>query len=54
MRIQRRARDVPRPGVPPNYLASLNAWTGAVTPLVVAGADVVPQGGLVFIALPKR
>ncbi len=44
----------PGPGFPANYLGSLNPWTGAVTPLVVGGDDFVPQGGLLFIPLPKK
>ena len=33
----------------PNYLASLNPYTGVITPLHVEGALYVPQGGLLFI-----
>jgi hypothetical protein len=38
----------PAPGFPPNYLASLNPWTGQVNGLKVGGAAYVPQGGLLF------
>ena len=31
----------------PNYLATLNPWTGQVTAVTVQGAPYVPQGGLV-------
>lgn len=34
---------------PPNYLGSLNPWTGAITPVSVDGADFVPQDGLLFM-----
>jgi hypothetical protein len=32
----------------PNYLATLNPWTGQVTAVTTQGAPYVPQGGLVF------
>jgi hypothetical protein len=38
----------PGPGYPPNYLGELNSFTGAITPLVVEGAPVQPQG-LLFL-----
>ena len=37
------------PDYPANYLASLNPWTGQVSPLAVGGAAFVPQGGLLFV-----
>jgi hypothetical protein len=37
------------PDFPPNYLGSLNPWTGAITPVPVSGSDFVPQGGLLFM-----
>jgi hypothetical protein len=40
------------PSYPSNYLATLNPWTGLVTPLVVKGAPYVPQGGLAFVPGP--
>jgi hypothetical protein len=44
----------PAPGFPPNYLGSLNPWTGTVSQLAVGGADFVPQGGLLFLPFPKK
>jgi hypothetical protein len=40
------------PSFPPNYLASINPWTGQVTQLPVGGAAFVPQGGLLYMPLP--
>jgi hypothetical protein len=40
----------PATGFPANYLGTLNAETGAVTPLPVTGAPYVPEGGLAFVA----
>ncbi len=37
------------PAFPPNYLGTLNPWTGQVQPLVVKGQPFVPQGGLLFL-----
>jgi hypothetical protein len=37
------------PSYPSNYLATLNPWTGLVTPVTVEGAPYVPQGGLAFV-----
>jgi hypothetical protein len=37
------------PSYPANYLATLNPWTGLVTPVVIEGAPYVPQGGLAFV-----
>ncbi len=37
------------PRYPANYLATLNPWSGQVTPLTVGGAAFVPQGGLLFV-----
>jgi hypothetical protein len=42
------------PDFPPNYLGSLDPWTGAITPVPVSGADFVPQGGLVFVPFPHQ
>jgi hypothetical protein len=39
----------PAPGFSPNYLASLNPWSGQVTALTVGGVPFVPEGGLLFI-----
>lgn len=41
------------PTFPPNYLASINEWTGQVTQLPVGGAGFVPQGGLLYLPLPN-
>jgi hypothetical protein len=37
------------PAYPANYLATLDPWTGQVTPVTVAGAAYTPQGGLLFV-----
>ncbi len=42
------------PDFPPNYLGSLNPWTGAITPVPVSGAAFVPQGGLLFMPFPHE
>jgi hypothetical protein len=42
------------PAFPPNYLGSLNPWTGAITPIPVSGSAFVPQGGLVFMPFPHQ
>jgi hypothetical protein len=42
------------PAFPPNYLGSLNPWTGAITPVPVSGSAFVPQGGLVFMPFPHQ
>jgi hypothetical protein len=42
------------PAFPPNYVGSLNPWTGAITPVPVSGAAFVPQGGLVFMPFPHQ
>jgi hypothetical protein len=44
----------PGPGYPANYLATLNPWTGKVTPVTVGGAPFVPQGGLAFVSFASR
>jgi hypothetical protein len=36
----------PAPGFPPNFLGELNPWTGAVTPVPLAGPMLRPQGML--------
>lgn len=38
----------PRPGFPPNYLGSLNPWTGNITPVTLTGPNYQPKG-LVFV-----
>ncbi len=38
------------PKFPPNYLGSLNPWSGQVTALSVGGVPFVPQGGLLFVS----
>ena len=38
------------PSFPPNYLGSLNPWSGQVTALSVGGVPFVPQGGLLFVS----
>ena len=38
----------PGPGYPANYLGQLNPWTGAVTPVNLAGAPLEPAG-LLFV-----
>jgi hypothetical protein len=42
------------PNFPPNYVGSLNPWTGAITPVHVGGADFVPQGGLEFVPFTHK
>jgi hypothetical protein len=37
------------PSYPANYLATVNPWTGQVSPLSVQGAAYVPEGGLVYV-----
>jgi hypothetical protein len=39
----------PGPGFPPNYLGSLDEWTGAITRVPVTGAPLRPQG-MVFVS----
>jgi hypothetical protein len=39
----------PAPGFPPNYLGSLNPWTGRVSRVPVTGPSLEPQG-MIFIA----
>jgi hypothetical protein len=43
----------PAPGYPANYLASLNLWSGTVSPVTVVGAAYTPQGGLAFVPDPS-
>jgi hypothetical protein len=43
----------PAPGFPPNYLGSLNPWTGHVSRVPVTGPSLEPQG-MVFIARAAR
>jgi len=38
----------PGPGFPPNYVGSLNPWTGQLTPLALSGPSIQPQG-MIFI-----
>jgi len=38
------------PKFPPNYLGSLNPWSGQVTALSVGGVPFVPEGGLLFVS----
>ena len=40
----------PATGFGPNFLATLNLETGAVTMITVTGAPFVPQGGLAFVS----
>jgi len=42
------------PAFPANYLATMNPWTGQLTPAAVGGAAYVPQGGLVFVSGHSR
>ena len=50
VRGQQRPGHLPgAPGLPANYLASLNPWTGQVSALSVGGAPFVPQGGLLVM-----
>ena len=49
MRLQQCPDDVPGSPGPPNYLGSLNPWTGQVTALTVGGVPFTPQGGLLFV-----
>jgi hypothetical protein len=39
----------PGPGFPPNYVGTLNPWTGQISALPVTGATLEPQG-MIFIA----
>jgi hypothetical protein len=39
----------PAPGFPPNYLGSLNPWTGHITRVAVSGPVFEPQG-MVFVS----
>jgi hypothetical protein len=39
----------PGPGFPPNYLGSLNPWTGHITRTPVTGPALEPQG-MIFVA----
>ena len=36
------------PDFPPNYLGSINPWTGIITPLPVSGPSFQPQGVLLL------
>jgi hypothetical protein len=38
----------PGPGFPPNYLGELNPWTGAISPVSLAGPALEPKG-LLFL-----
>jgi hypothetical protein len=38
----------PAPGFPPNYLGSLNPWTGQISSVPLRGPDLQPQG-MVFV-----
>jgi hypothetical protein len=40
----------PGPGFPANFLATLNPWSGQVSPVNLSGAPYSPEGGLVFVA----
>jgi hypothetical protein len=44
----------PAPGFPPDYLGSLNPWTGHIETLDVTGVPFVPKGGLDWITSPPR
>jgi hypothetical protein len=37
------------PQYPANFLAALDPWTGAVSPVKTQGATYTPQGGLLFV-----
>jgi hypothetical protein len=39
----------PAPGFPPNYLGSLNPWTGQISRVAISGPNPEPQG-MIFIA----
>jgi hypothetical protein len=39
----------PAPGFPPNYLGTLDPWTGAITPVPLTGPSFEPQG-MIFAA----
>jgi len=41
----------PAPGFPPNYLGSLNPWTGHISRVKLAGPNLQPKG-LTFVAQP--
>jgi hypothetical protein len=38
----------PGPGFPPNYVGSLNPWTGQLAPVALSGPKVEPQG-MIFV-----
>jgi hypothetical protein len=38
----------PGPGFPPNFLGTLNPWTGAITAVSVTGSTFEPQG-MIFV-----
>ena len=39
----------PAPGFPPNYLGTLNPWTGRVSRVAISGPSLEPQG-MIFLA----
>jgi hypothetical protein len=44
----------PAPGFPPNYLGSLNPWTGQVSRVPVTGPSLEPQGMIFIAGRPDR
>jgi hypothetical protein len=38
----------PAPGFPPNFLGTLNPWTGAITAVPMSGQPFEPQG-MIFV-----
>jgi hypothetical protein len=47
------ANSAPPSCTTPNYLSTIDPWTGAVSPVTVGGATFEPQGGLLYVALPN-
>jgi hypothetical protein len=45
------ANSAPPTCTTPNYLSSINPWTGQVTQVSVGGATFTPQGGLLWLPL---
>jgi hypothetical protein len=46
------ANSAPPTCTTPNYMSSINPWTGQVNQLSVGGATFTPQGGLLWLSLP--
>jgi hypothetical protein len=44
------ANSAPSVCLAPNYLATVNPWSGVVSPVTVTGVAYSPKGGLIFVA----